>query len=96
MQSIIIAHLQYYLPLINWPKNMLQAFMAEILEHFWCSKHAKKGLRLLSQVKLCSHRLYGGMNVLDLKIHTPAMKTTLLPTLMEQIVMMLAHMSMYP
>ena len=84
VQSIFMAYMQYYLIMIDWPKHMIQKINSEIISNFWCSKQSHRGIRLLSLEKICTPRLSGGLNFLNLHLHMLARKATLLPKFAEK------------
>ena len=79
-----MAYMQYYLIMIDWPKHMIQKINSEIISKFWCSKQSHRGVRLLSLEKICTPRLCGGINILNLQLHMMARKATLVPKFVEQ------------
>ncbi|MCO5603297.1 hypothetical protein L7F22_057446 [Adiantum nelumboides] len=83
VQSILMAYVQFFLPLLHWPRHCLDSLMSTILTHLWRTHAHKKGLRLMSMAKLCTLRRFGGLNILDLRRQVLARKAILLPTLMQ-------------
>lgn len=84
VQSVLIAYIQFFLPLLHWPKHQIDIFMLEIMEHFWRTQSCKKGLRLLSLSKICTPKKNGGLNILNIHVHALVRKATLLPTFILQ------------
>ena len=48
VQSIIMAYVQFYLPLVHWTERDIDKFMSEAMELLWKNKCHKKALHLLS------------------------------------------------
>ncbi|MCO5547390.1 hypothetical protein L7F22_000839 [Adiantum nelumboides] len=84
VQSILVAYVQFFLPMLHWPPRRLRTLMSRILEHSWSTTSWKKGLRLLPMDKLCTPKRCGGLNILHLGSHVMARKATLLLVLVEQ------------
>ena len=84
VQAIVMAYIQFFLPLIMWRKVDIDRFMSSALSIFWKTKHAKKGLNLLSLKKLCSPKQHGGLNILNKHFHALAHKYSLLLEFVSQ------------
>ena len=84
MQSIFMAYMQHYLIMIDWPKHTIQKINSETINTFWCSKQSRRGVRRLPLGKICTSRLCGGLDSLNLQLHMLSRQTTLLPKFAEK------------
>ena len=84
VQSIVMAYVQFFLPLLVWRKIDIDNFMSSALELLWKSKHHSKGIRILSRMKICSPKMHGGLNILDICYHVLARKSSMLLIFLEQ------------
>ena len=59
VQAIVMAYIQFFLPLIMWRKADIDQFMSLAMAIVWKTQHRKKGLRLLSMPKIYSPKMHG-------------------------------------
>ena len=78
VQSIIMAYVQFYLPLLHWNSHELASFMSPAMELLWKTKSWKKALRLLKMESVCLPRPHGGLNILNIQYHIFARKSTMI------------------
>lgn len=84
VQSILMAYVQFFLPLIHWSPRDISAFMSQAMELLWKTKSKVKALRLLKMDFVCSPKMHGGLNILNLRYHMLAHKATLLTSFFSQ------------
>ncbi|MCO5577736.1 hypothetical protein L7F22_031568 [Adiantum nelumboides] len=85
VQSIVMAHAQFYLPLLSWTHKDISAFMSQAMELLWKTHSKRKALRLLRMQSTCRPRSHGGLNILNLHFHLLARKATLLADFFAQV-----------
>ena len=84
VQSIIMAYVQFYLPLLHWSFKHLASYTSQAMEIFWKTKSHKKALRLLPMQSVCSPKTHGGLNILNLQFHMLARKSTMISDFFQQ------------
>ncbi|MCO5583913.1 hypothetical protein L7F22_037830 [Adiantum nelumboides] len=73
-----MAHVQFYLPLLSWTGKDISAFMSLAMEMLWRTHANCKAFRLLKMELVCTPRMHGGLNILNIHLHKFARKATLL------------------
>ena len=84
MQSIVMSYVQFYLPLLHWSSRDISAFMSQAMEILWKTKSAVKALRLMKMEMVCSPRMHGGLNVLNIRHRVLARKAIMLDNFFGQ------------
>ncbi|MCO5586233.1 hypothetical protein L7F22_040172 [Adiantum nelumboides] len=85
VQSIVMAHIQFYLPLLSWTHKDISAFMSQAMELLWKTHPKRKALRLLRMQSTCTPRSHGGLNILNIHFHLLTRKATLLADVFAQV-----------